>query len=336
MLETQYCSLELASPVIVGASSLTGEMKTLKQAEQAGAGAVVARSIFEEQIQFEHFRHDEDMVRYKDWHWEMHNIFPEERFYGVEEHLMWLRRAKQELSIPVIASLNAVHPETWVEYAAKIAETGVDALELNFYALPDDGGIPAEVIETGQAAIVKEVKAASGLPVSVKISPYYTNPLNFVRKLEKAGADGFVLFNRFFQPDFDIETLTNRYRYSLSSSEDYRLALRYVGLLSGKTGSSLCASGGVIEEDTVLRQILAGADAVQVVSGIYQTSMDLIRRMNNNLSSWMETQGFSNLAEFCGMLNAGENQDSGIYRRDQYVRLLLNPWKYIVKDHARV
>ena len=331
MIETRYCGLELKSPVIVGASRLTSDIESIKKAEKAGAGAVVISSLFEEQIQLQHYRHDEDMVKYNDWHAEMTDIFPDLEFSGVDEHLVWVKKAKESLNIPVIASLNAVSRSTWVPWAKKLAESGADALELNFYSLPTDPELTGAQIEDEQVKIVQEIVKSVSVPVSVKLSPYYTNPLNIIKRMDAAGVEGFVLFNRFFQPDIDPAALKNEYHYNLSTGNEYQLALRYAGLLSGGIGASICASGGIEKADTVKKQILAGADAVQIVTGIYRHSMDLVGEINDELKRWMRSKGFESIKDFRGSLDARNNSDPKIYKRSQYVRLLLNPWEYIVR-----
>lgn len=331
MIETRYCGLELKSPVIVGASRLTSDIDSIKKAEKAGAGAVVVSSLFEEQIQLQHYRHDEDMVQYDDWHAEMTDIFPDLEFSGAEEHLIWVRKAKEALDIPVLASLNAVNRSTWVSWAQKLAEAGADALELNFYSLPVNPDLAASRIEDEQVEIVREVVKSVSVPVSVKLSPYYTNPLNVIKRMDEAGVEGVVLFNRFFQPDIDPVKLQNEYRYNLSTGNEYQLPLRFAGLLSGEIGASICASGGIEKADTVKKQILAGADAVQIVTGIYRHSMDLIGEINDELKRWMRSKGYESIKDFRGSLDARNNKDPKIYKRSQYVRLLLNPWEYIVR-----
>ncbi|WP_319415509.1 dihydroorotate dehydrogenase-like protein [Marispirochaeta aestuarii] len=331
MIETRYCGLELKSPVIVGASRLTSDIDSIKKAEKAGAGAVVISSLFEEQIQLQHYRHDEDMVQYDDWHAEMTDIFPDLEYSGVDEHLVWVKKAKEALNIPVIASLNAVTQSTWVPWAKKLEEAGADALELNFYSLPTDPELTASQIEDEQVKIVQAVVKAVSVPVSVKLSPYYTNPLNIIKRMDAAGVEGVVLFNRFFQPDIDPANLRNDYRYNLSTGNEYQLPLRFAGLLSGEIGASICASGGIEKADTVKKQILAGADAVQIVSGIYRHSVDLIGEINDELKRWMRSKGYESIKDFRGSLDARHNKDPKIYKRSQYVRLLLNPWEYIVR-----
>ena len=331
MIETKYCGLELKSPLIVGASRLTSDIETIKKAEEAGAGAVVIKSLFEEQIQMEHYQHDEQMERYDDWHAEMTDIFPEENYSGAEEHLMWIRKTKEAVDLPVIASLNAVNRDTWIAYSQKLAEAGADALELNFYSLPTDFELTAAEIEEEQVDILSSVVKAVKVPVSVKLSPYYTNPLNLIKRMDEAGAEGFVLFNRLFQPDIDVEKMANEYSYNLSAGNEYRLPLRFAGLLAGRTGASVCAGSGVDTPETAIKLLLAGSDAVQVVTGIYRHSMDFVTQVNDELRRWMRSKGFESIKDFKGSLGAEKNEYPKINKRSQYVRLLLNPWEYIVR-----
>lgn len=332
MIETNYCGLELKSPLIVGASRLTSDIETIKKAEAAGAGAVVIKSLFEEQIQMEHYRHDEQMERYDDWHAEMTDIFPEENYAGAEEHLMWIRKTKDAVDLPVIASLNAVNRDTWISYAQKLAEAGADALELNFYSLPTEFELTAAEIEKDQISILSSVVKEVKIPVSVKLSPYYTNPLNLIKRMDEAGAEGFVLFNRLFQPDIDVEKQANEYSYNLSAGNEYRLPLRFAGLLAGRIGASVCAGSGIDTPETAIKLLLAGSDAVQVVTGIYRHSMDFVTQVNDELRRWMRSKGYESIKDFKGSLGAEKNEDPKIYKRSQYVRLLLNPWEYIVRS----
>ena len=332
MIETRYCGLELKSPLIVGASKLTSDVESIKKAEAAGAGAVVLKSLFEEQIQVERYQHDEDMIRFDDWHAEMTDVFPEENYAGAEEHLMWVKKTKGAVNIPVIASLNALNKETWLDYARKLAEAGADALELNFYSLPTTFDLGASAMEDEQVTIVTEVVKAVKIPVTVKLSPYYTNPLNLIKRMDEAGAEGFVLFNRLFQPNINIDKLENEYSYNLSAGNEYRLPLRYAGLLKGRIGASICSSSGVDSPETAIKLLLAGSDAVQVVTGIYRNSMDFIGQVNDELKRWMRSKGFESIRDFQGILSAEKNDDPKIYKRSQYVRLLLNPWEYIVRN----
>ncbi len=322
-LSTAYMGLKLKNPVIAGASSLTSNIDRLKELEDAGVGAVVISSLFEEQIQMESFRLEQDLQRHNEMHAEMVTLFPEVRHSGADQHLMWVRKAKQSLRIPVIASLNAVSRETWLEYARQLESTGADGLELNFYATPSDLDRTAADIEGEQTAILKEVVAAVKVPVAVKLSYFYTNPLNVVKRMDGTGVRAFVLFNRFFQPDFDVEKETNLFPHNTSSSVDNRIPLRYAGLLAGALKADICANTGILTAQDALKLMLAGANAVQIVSTLFKNRIPVVTSILAEIEEWMGRKGYKRLEDFRGRMSARNNRDPWIYRRAQYVRLLL-------------
>ncbi|VDA99704.1 Putative dihydropyrimidine dehydrogenase [NADP+], similar to dihydroorotate dehydrogenase, partial [Olavius algarvensis spirochete endosymbiont] len=229
-LQAKYMDIELKNPVIAGASELSSHMSSIKQLEEAGVGALVIKSLFEEQIQLEKARFEEEQEQYNGINAEMTSIYPAMEHSGPEEHLMWVRKAKESLSIPIIASLNAVNSDTWVEWAKKLENTGVDGLELNFFANPELQEGEGAAVERDQIAVVAEVVRNVVIPVSIKMSLFYTAPLSVAKLFVRAGAKGLVLFNRFFQPDIDVETETALIPLNLSVSTANRLPLRYMGL----------------------------------------------------------------------------------------------------------
>ncbi|MFO7890429.1 MAG: dihydroorotate dehydrogenase-like protein [bacterium] len=324
-ISTQYMGIELKNPVIVGASSLTSDMETIKHIEKAGAGALVTKSLFEEQIQLERYKMDEDREKYSYRNAEMITVFPEQEHAGPKEHLYWVEKTKESLSIPVIASLNAVHKETWIEYAKLLEETGVDALELNFYASPKEFKKDAESIEKEQISIIKKIKAKVSIPVSVKLSFFYTNPLHFISHIDKINVDGLVLFNRFFQPDIDVYKQKHISPFLLSERSDNRLPLKFTGLLSENIKADICSSTGLIEGEDVVKMILAGAASVQVVSTLYKNGIDYISKILENLQFWMEQKGYTALNDFRGKMNKKNSTDPWVYMRSQYIKLLMNP-----------
>ena len=324
-LTTQYMGIKLKNPIIAGASKLTSNMETIKKLEASGVGAIVTASLFEEQIQLEKFKMDEDREKYSDRHAEMITVFPEVEHAGPKEHLHWVRKAKENLSIPVIASLNAVHEETWIEYARLLQETGVDGLELNFYASPRNFNRDAVSIEQEQISILERIKTNVKIPISVKLSPFYTNPLHFISRLDQAGVQGFVLFNRLFQPDIDAGKQENIFLFHFSERSDNRLPLRYAGLLSGNIQADICSSTGIFEGEDAAKMILAGATCVQTVSTLYKNGIEYITNMLENLKTWMEQKGYASLSEFRGKMNKKNSKDPWVYTRAQYVKLLMNP-----------
>ena len=206
-LQTRYMGITLANPIIAGASDLTSNVDSIKRIEEAGAGAIVLKSLFEEQIQLERMKLEEDLDTGSELYSEMATIFPKLQHAGPKEHLMWVKKSRDAVKIPVIASLNAVSRDTWVEYAKQLADQGVDGLELNFFATPRDFDDRRDAaIEEEQLEAVREVRRAVKIPVAVKLSVFYSNPLNIIGRLDKEGVGGFVLFNRFFQPDINVDT----------------------------------------------------------------------------------------------------------------------------------
>ena len=322
-LRTNYMGIELKNPIIVGASNLVLDEHHLKQMEEAGAAAVVYKSLFEEQVQLENLALSEAMDEYSERHAEMTTLFPDIEHAGPREFLMNLRNARKALSIPLFASLNAVYQETWVEYAEQLAETGVDGLELNFYSVPQDFHKTEVSITDEQIAIVKEVKKAVSIPVAVKLSPYYTNPLYLIKKLDEAGVNGIVMFNRLFQPDIDIDLEENYFPYNLSHQQDSRIALRFAGLLYGNVNAGICANTGILTGEDVITMILAGADCVQVVSTLYKNQIEYISTMLTDMQEWMHEKQYQKLDDFRGKLSKKRIKDPFAYKRAQYVDILL-------------
>ena len=332
-LTSTYMGINLANPLIVGACSHTGQMDRIKQIEDSGAAAFVIKSLFEEQIELQKFRMEEDMHLYDNWHAEMTSMFPETEHAGPDEHLMWVRKAKESVGIPVIASLNAIHDDTWVDWALKLQETGVDGLELNFFALPVDASRSAREIEDGQIEVLKKVKAKIRIPISVKLSAFYTSPVELIARMDKVGVDGFVLFNRMFHPSFDIEKETESYPFNLSSEQDHRMASRFAGLLSGTLKGSICASNGIHSASDAIEVMLAGADVFQCVSTLYLNDMAVIGKITRQIQEWMDRKGYRKLTDFRGKLSASKTNNQWTFRRAQYVKMLLHSEKYLQKPN---
>ncbi len=323
-LKTSYMGLELKNPIIIGANNMVKNLNTVKKWESEGAAAVVYKSLFEEQIQLESLEMEEDMTQYNERHPEMITLFPNVEHAGPKEHLLALKETKKAINIPLIASLNAIFKETWVDYAKQMEETGVDALELNFYAVPVDFDKNPENIEKDQLDILKTVKDKISIPVSVKLSPFYSSPLNFFSQVDKTGAEGMVLFNRFFQPEIDISNEQHYFPYDLSSASDNKLALRFAGLLYDKVNADICANGGIYNGQDVVKMILAGAKCVQVVSTLYKNKSEVIGKMLKELESWMDTKNYRGLDDFRGKLSREKLTDPFAYKRAQYIDILMN------------
>lgn len=335
-LKTMYMGLELKSPVIVGANNLVKTTDNLKRMEAAGAGAIVYKSLFEEQVLLENLELSERLTEYEERHAEMITLFPDINtgHSEIEDHLVAVRRAKEAVSIPVFASLNCVYEQTWIDYAKKLAETGVDGLELNFYIVPEKFDIDHVDIEMKQLSILKAVRSVVNLPLAVKLSPFYSNPLKFISDLDDAGANGFVLFNRLFQPDIDIDTEQHHFPYNLSNREDNRLPLRFAGLLYGNINASVCSNSGILNGSDIVRMILAGADAVQIVSSLYLNQIEYISTMLDDVSKWMDSKNYENLESFRGKLSRKKSENKLPYHRAQYMDFMKTTSEILKKYKA--
>ena len=334
-LRTTYMGIPLRNPLIVGASPLTANLNTIQTIEAAGAGALVTRSLFEEQIQLERFEFDEKVHRDDCRYAEMITVFPELEYGGPTEHLTWVRKTKQAVSIPVIASLNAVNHKTWLDYAKLLAETGVDALECNLFASPKTMAQEGVVIEREQIELIQALRDSVSIPVSVKLSCLYTNPLNVVHRMDLAGASAFVLFNRLFDPDIDVAQERNISSLHLSREVDAKQSLRYMGLLHGHVRADLCASTGIATGDDMIRMILAGATAVQIVSALMSKGPTHIQVMLQHLEAWMDRHEYNGLSSFRGKLSQQHSSDPGVYTRTQYVKLMMDPQGVMSKPTGR-
>ncbi len=322
-LKTKYLGLELKNPIIIGASNLVKDLNILKRIEDAGASAIVYKSLFEEQIQLENLQQHQSEEDYGTRHAEMASGMPNMDDAGPEQFLHELKKAKEAVNIPLIASLNAVYEESWIEYAQKIEQTGADAIELNFYSSPYEFDVVGKAIVQEQIDILEAITKNAKIPVSVKLSPFYTNPLYIINEMDKIGVSGFVLFNRLFQPDIDIQNEKHHYPYNLSNPEDNRLALRYAGLLHGNIKADICSNTGILTGPDVIKMILAGANVVQVVSAVYKKGPKQITQMLEELMGWMNHKGYNSLDEFRGKLSKKNMTDIFAYKRAQYVDILM-------------
>lgn len=335
-LRTKYMGIELKSPIIAGACNLVTDIQMLRKLEEAGVAAIVYKSLFEEQVELENLELYERKTEYEHRNAEQVTLFPNSQTVpeSPDDYLLSLRKAREAVTVPFFASLNAISDDIWVEYAAKVAATGVDGLELNFYSLPDESGNDRETIEKKQVETLRKVKAAVKIPVAVKLTPYYTNTLRFIAELDKAGADAIVVFNRLLQPDIDIFSETHTMPYNLSSSEDNRLPLRFTGMLHGNIKASVCTSTGVYSANDVIKMLLAGADAVQVVSTLYRNGVDVVRAMNEEIGKWMDGHGYSDLAGFRGKLSMKKAEKNLPYTRAQYIDFMMNSGDIMKKYRA--
>ncbi|HSN13796.1 MAG TPA: dihydroorotate dehydrogenase-like protein [Anaeromyxobacteraceae bacterium] len=322
-LRTKYLGLELPSPLVVASSSLSNRVDGLEAAEGYGAGAVVLRSLFEEQLEAQQTALDEELSRGQDSNPEARTYFPPQRI-GPHDYLSLIERAKQALGIPVIASLNCADPGSWTDYAKAIEQAGADALEINIYAVEADPELTSEEIEWRHVTIVESIRAAVRLPVAVKLSPYYTSVANVASRMAKAGAAGIVLFNRFLQPDISLEKLAPQLGMNLSVPSETLLPLRWIALLHGRLPVDLAASTGIHDAAGAAKHLLAGATVVQLASTLVRNGIPHLGRIRAELEGWMDKRGFSTLEDLRGTLSQREVADPSAFERAQYVQLILS------------
>jgi dihydroorotate dehydrogenase (fumarate) len=322
-LSTHYLGLKLPSPLVLASSALSNRIENLEAAEGHGAGAVVLRSLFEEQIEADNTLLEEAASKFSDSNPEARTYFPPQRV-GPHEYLSLVKRAKKALGIPVIASLNCCAPGSWTGYARQIADAGADALEVNLYAVEADPSLPGSEVERRYVEAVAGIKAAVKIPVAVKLSPYFTSLANVVAQLQQTGVAGVVLFNRFLQPDISLEKMAPQSMMSLSTPSEALLPLRWIGLLHGRVQLDLAASTGVHDASGAVKQLLAGATVVQLASALSRNGVPHLGKVRHGIEEWMDQRGHSSLDEFRGTLSQKQISDPGAFERAQYVHLILS------------
>jgi dihydroorotate dehydrogenase (fumarate) len=327
-LSTNYLGLRLPHPLVPGASPLSDDLDTVKQLEDAGAGAIVLRSLFEEQISRE-----EEATRN---HWNSHDdafaeavtFFPSPDSFvlGPDEYLNHVQHVKQSVRIPVIGSLNGMTPGGWLSYARLIEQAGADALELNVYHAPTDFETSGSEVERQTVEMVRHVKQGLKIPLAVKLSPYFTAFAHFARQLDGAGADGLVLFNRYYDPDIDVQELNVLRTLQLSDSADLPLRLRGIAALAGRVKASLAVTGGVHTALDVVKSTMAGAHVTQMVSALLRNGPGHLRKVRADLEAWMEENEWSSLNEMRGNMSQERIPNPQIYERANYM-LMLQTWE---------
>jgi dihydroorotate dehydrogenase (fumarate) len=322
-LRTTFMGVELKNPIILGASSLIEDLNVIKKIERAGVAAIVYRSLFEEQINLEQIQLNEQVGEYSYRNAEMGKIFPEIKHSGAGEHLYNLSKLIKNVNIPVFASLNAIYDKSWEDYAVQLEKTGVAGLELNFYDVPTSAENDSSKIETHQLEILKKLRKLVKIPISVKLSPFYANPVNFIARADKEGANGVVIFNRFFQPEINIENEEFYFPFDLTHEKDYQITLRFAGLLYGNIKADICASRGISDGKDVIKMLLAGAGSVQIVSTLYKNKASHITNMIETLEGWMDTKGYKTIDEFKGKLSMKSSKEPYAYKRAHYVDILM-------------
>lgn len=327
-LSTTYLGLKLANPIMPGASPLVDSLDRVKALQDAGASAIVLHSLFEEQIDREMKAEYAHLKRHEDVFAEAANFFPESDDYalGPQEYLEHIRKIKETCKLPVIASLNGTQLGGWVEYANLIQQAGADALELNLYYLATDGAVSGEEVETDVLEIVRTVKAGVKIPVAVKLAPFFSSLGHMAKELELNGADGLVLFNRFYQPDIDLEAMEVVPKLDLSSPEELRLRLRWLAILFGQVKLPMACTGGVHSAPDVVKAILAGASVVQVVSALLKHNPAHIRTLLAGLEKWMQEKEYESVGQMRGALSLQNCPDPAAFERANYLKIL-QVWK---------
>lgn len=323
-LGTTYMGLTLKSPLVVSACTLSEDLHKIVQMEDAGAGAVVLPSLFEEQLRLEMAEYDAVLRNTTNVFAEAQDFFPQVDEYhkGPEEYLDHIRRAKEKVSIPVIASLNGITSEGWISYARQMEQAGADALEVNVFFIPADINVNSSAVEHRYLNIIDEIKNTVTIPVAVKLNPYFSAMGHMAKKIKDYGADGLVLFNRFYQPDFDISNLSLLHNLQYSDANEIRLPLLWIALIYGRVPVSLAASTGVQGSIEVIKYLLAGADVAMTASALYKHGIGYIKTINKELEAWMLTREFESIDAFKGLMSQQQISDPTAYERANYIKVL--------------
>jgi dihydroorotate dehydrogenase (fumarate) len=322
-LTTSFMGLTLPTPLVLGSSALSNRLDNLQAAEGHGAGAVVLRSLFEEQLEAADSALQEELARGSESSSEARTFFPPQRV-GPHDYLSFLGSARKALRIPVIASLNCVAPGSWTDYAKDIESAGADALEVNIYSVEADPTKSAADVEKRYLEAVAEVKDAVSIPVAVKLSPFFSSLAAFVAKLDALGVNGLVLFNRFLQPDISLDRMAAVPSMTLSAPAESLLPLRWIGILHGRTKAHLAASTGIYDAAGAVKQLLAGAQVVQLASTLVKNGIPHLGKIAAGIDDWLEKRGAESVDEIRGTLSQREIQDPSAFERAQYVHLILS------------
>lgn len=324
-LTTNYLGIDLKNPIIVASSGLTDSVEKIKELEAHGAGAVVLKSLFEEEIVMEMEEQMHAMTNRP-------YIYPETFDYmeedpqedSVRKYLRLIEEAKAAVSIPVIASINCVSAQKWTYFSREIEKAGADALEINLFVLPTDLNRSGEDNEQIYYDVLKTVKEQVAIPVALKISPYHSNLANTINKLAELDADGIVMFNRFYSPDFDIDNLSITSGQVLSHSDDYKNSLRWIGIMSDRVKCSMAGTTGIHTSESIIKHLLAGADAVQIASILYKQGPEYIDILTKEIYSWMDDHGFENIRDFKGKMCQSKSGDPAAFERVQFMKHFRN------------
>ena len=323
-LRTTYLGLELRNPIVPSAGPYARSVDSAKALEEAGAAAIVAHSLFEEEVQHEELELAHYLEHGTESSPEAIDYFPDAADYqtGPKEYLEHIRRLKASLKIPVIGSLNGVTSGGWVEYAQEIQQAGADALELNVYTIPADLETDGREIEDHTVAVLAAVKSRVTIPVAIKLSPFYSAMGHMARRLDEAGADGLVLFNRFYQPDIDLETLEVYPNVKLSTPQALRLPLRWLAILHGRVKASLAASSAIHQADDALKMLLVGADIATMCSAILQRGPEAVTEVLTGIREWMTEKEYESVEQLKGSMSHRSTSDPTAFERANYMKAL--------------
>jgi dihydroorotate dehydrogenase (fumarate) len=329
-LTTRYLGLNLKNPLVASASPLSEKVDTVKQMEQAGISAVVMYSLFEEQIIHESLELDHYLNYGTESFAEALTYLPDSGRYslGPEKYVDQVKRLKDAVNIPIIGSLNGVSSGGWIQYAKRIEEAGADALELNIYYLPFDPAITSSKLEENYTQLVKDVRREIKIPLAVKVSPFLTGVANILQQFAEAGADGLVLFNRFYQPDIDLEKMEVSPSLVLSTSTELRMPLRWVALLYGQIKADFAVTSGVHNSEDVLKSMMAGASAAMMASELLKNGIKRIPEILSGIQTWMDANEYESITQMKGSMSAQATHQPHALRRSNYIKVL-NSFRYL-------
>ena len=323
-LATNYLGLVLKNPIVASSSPLSHTVDSIRRLEDAGCSAVVMYSLFEEQITFDSFYVDHYLRSNTNSFAESLSFFPEMDDYNVwpDEYLNLIRRAKESVDIPIIGSLNGVSAGGWINYASLIEEAGADALELNVYYVPTNIELTGQEVENVYLDMLRSVKRSVTIPLAMKLSPFFSSPGNMAKRLVDEGANGLVLFNRFYQPDLDLDTLQVAPRLVLSNSNELRLPLRWVAILYGRVLADLAITTGVHTSEDVLKGLMAGAKVTMMASELLQNGLRRVKEIVGEMESWMEEREYSSVAQMIGSMSQQHCAEPAAFERANYMKTL--------------
>ena len=323
-MQTTYMGLDLNSPLVVSACTLSEQTDNIVKMEDNGAGAVVLFSLFEEQIRKEEALFNGVLSETSYAFAEAMDYFPglDDYKVGINEYLENIRKAKERVKMPVIASLNGITNEGWIDYSKQMQQAGADGIEINIFFIPGDISMSSSEVEHRYLNIIETIKQTVQIPVSVKLNPYFSATGNMAMRMKNAGADALVLFNRFYQPDFDINELVIKTDLHYSESNEIRLPLLWIALLYGKLKLSLAATTGVQSAVEVIKYLLAGAEVVMTASSLYKNGIPYLKTMNKELNDWMYMMGFDSVDAFRGIMSQQNISDPTAYERGNYIKIL--------------